>query len=69
MPRRDRVALPNIPLHLKALCLRYIELDPVRAAMVKRPADYHLSNFAARDHGQGKTQRTLTTRKSTPAVR
>jgi len=33
------------------VCYRYIELNPVRAAMVQRPADYRWSSHAANAHG------------------
>jgi putative transposase len=33
-------------------CQRYIELNPVRAAMVKDPADYTWSSYGAHAHGQ-----------------
>ena len=32
-------------------CLRYIELNPVRAGMVKDPGDYRWSSFRAHAHG------------------
>lgn len=40
------------------LCLRYIELNPVRALMVKHPGEYHWSSFQY--HGYGKTIKSLT---------
>ena len=33
------------------LCLRYIELNPVRAGMVSQPGDYPWSSFHANAHG------------------
>lgn len=33
-------------------CYRYIELNPVRAKMVKKPGDYRWSSYAAHAHGQ-----------------
>lgn len=33
------------------ICHRYIELNPVRAGMVSRPADYHWSSFHANGNG------------------
>jgi len=33
-------------------CMRYVELNPVRARMVKRPADYPWSSYAANARGQ-----------------
>jgi len=32
-------------------CLRYIELNPVRAGLVKNPADYHWSSYQAHAFG------------------
>lgn len=32
-------------------CYRYIELNPVRAGMVSRPADYHWSSYRANAEG------------------
>lgn len=40
------------------LCLRYKELNPVRALMVKHPGEYHWSSFQY--HGYGKTIKSLT---------
>lgn len=37
------------------LCQRYIELNPVRAAMVEDPAHYRWSSYAANALGQGDT--------------
>ena len=39
-------------------CYRYIELNPVRAAMVNRPQDYRWSSYHA--NAQGKIDRVLT---------
>jgi putative transposase len=39
-------------------CYRYIELNPVRAAMVKRPQDYRWSSYHA--NGLGKEDRLIT---------
>jgi putative transposase len=39
-------------------CYRYIELNPVRANMVKHPGEYPWSSYAAK--GQGKADRLLT---------
>lgn len=33
--------------HYLLTCMRYIELNPVRAGMVQSPAEYHWSSFAA----------------------
>ncbi len=38
-------------------CMRYIELNPVRAGMVRRPADYPYSSYAA--HAQGAASELL----------
>ena len=40
------------------VCMRYIELNPVRAAMVARPEDYSWSSYQA--NGQGKTDQLVT---------
>jgi putative transposase len=40
------------------MCLRYIELNPVRAKMVAGPEDYHWSSF--QQHGLGKVITSLT---------
>jgi putative transposase len=40
------------------LCLRYIELNPVRAGMVADPADYRWSSYAA--HGFGRVSKLWT---------
>jgi putative transposase len=39
-------------------CYRYIELNPVRAAMVRHPRDYRWSSYSA--NADGKTDRLLT---------
>ena len=39
-------------------CMRYIELNPVRAGMVKRPIDYPWSSFAA--NGAGRSDPVIT---------
>ena len=36
-------------------CYKYIELNPVRAAMVDSPAEYKWSSYTANAHGQGST--------------
>lgn len=33
-------------------CMRYIELNPVRAGMVQHPGEYHWSSYAANAHGE-----------------
>ena len=42
-------------------CYRYIELNPVRAAMVEHPADYRWSSY--RINGQGESSRLITPHK------
>ena len=39
-------------------CYRYIELNPVRAAMVNRPEDYRWSSYRA--NAQGRADRLIT---------
>ena len=39
--------------HYLMCCYRYIELNPVRAGMVRTPADYPWSSFQANAHGKG----------------
>lgn len=38
--------------HYLLTCMRYIELNPVRASMVKRPADYRWSSYCHNAKGQ-----------------
>jgi len=41
------------------LCQRYIELNPVRAAMVDDPADYRWSSYRSNGFGQADPLLTL----------
>jgi len=38
--------------HYLMCCYRYIELNPVRAGMVRKPGDYPWSSYAANAHGK-----------------
>ena len=49
---RYRAAPIDSEAHFLACC-RYIELNPVRASMVKHPRDYRWSSYRAHAHGVG----------------
>lgn len=57
MPRYQRAFLKGYPLHIvqrghdrKAVfaCVRYIEMNPVKAGMVENPGDYEWSSYRER---------------------
>ena len=58
MPRKPRFFLADVPAHIVRdehyllTCMRYIELNPVRADMVKSPAHHRWSSY--RSNAQGK---------------
>ena len=54
---RYKASLVQDDAHLLT-CMRYIELNPVRAAMVRSPAHYRWSSYRA--NGQGKTDSLIT---------
>jgi len=54
---RHKASLIDSELYLLQ-CLRYIELNPVRAKMVARPAQYHWSSYQY--HGAGRLLECLT---------
>ena len=43
-------------------CMRYIELNPVRARMVRRPENYPWSSYAANAGGGGRYARAVAAR-------
>jgi len=54
---RFKAALIDTEAYLLT-CMRYIELNPVRAAMVEHPGEYHWSSYAA--NAQGRSDALIT---------
>ncbi len=48
---RDKASLIDTE-HYLMCCYRYLELNPVRAGMVRKPANYVWSSFQANAHGK-----------------